>query len=222
MKKRQSKLHESYDDTASTNKHTSTANLTFIPFETRARPHANTPLSMHSAIMAIHAALSAARAGAPRAASLLEPCFKLPGDPKHKARLRRATLARHVERVCAEAAAAPGSGTAGQRAQEWDFEEAACGSDGAAPQRRQWKPVREQRARDQAHGYGGARAAGQRVSPYGWEEAWATREKESPSHGSGSRLFRLVSPAACVCKKREQSEETFQLGVERPPTRRPA
>ncbi|KAF2872000.1 hypothetical protein BDV95DRAFT_606565 [Massariosphaeria phaeospora] len=54
----------------------------FTPFENMGGggPHANTPFSMHSEMMAIHSAL---------AASSQKPYFKLPGDTKRKARLRR-------------------------------------------------------------------------------------------------------------------------------------
>ena len=68
---------------------------------------ANTPLSMHSEMMAIHSALSfsgtLASQGSARSARWLEkPCFKLPGRGKRQLRLRG--LKAYVNTVCGEQA----------------------------------------------------------------------------------------------------------------------
>lgn len=68
------------------------------PFEgTDGGPHANTPLSMHSEMMAIHSALSASSTLASTATSYENPCFKLPRSDQRKARLRREVLAASVK-----------------------------------------------------------------------------------------------------------------------------
>lgn len=75
---------------------------TFTPFEANGGGcYANTPLSMHSEMMAIHSALSASSTLSSTAASYEKPCFKLPGSTKRKARLRRELLAAYVKTVCA-------------------------------------------------------------------------------------------------------------------------
>ncbi|KAF2453337.1 hypothetical protein BDY21DRAFT_424530 [Lineolata rhizophorae] len=106
----------------------------FTPFEVMlggggggGGPNANTPLSMHSEMMAVHSALagSACLAAASSAPRLRKPCFKLPGGSKRKARLWRAVLAGYVERV--------GAGRGGReraaeaQGQGWRFEAAAFG-----------------------------------------------------------------------------------------------
>lgn len=60
----------------------------------------NTPLSMHSEMMAIQNALAAASTSSSRAFSYQKPCFKLPADSKRKQGLRRKQLEQYVERVC--------------------------------------------------------------------------------------------------------------------------
>ncbi|EAT84318.2 hypothetical protein SNOG_08042 [Parastagonospora nodorum SN15] len=79
---------------------------TFTPFEmtTGGGKLANTPLSMHSEMMAIQSALSAASCAAFTAVSSQKPCFKLSGDSKCKARLRREAVKLYVETVCKFAA----------------------------------------------------------------------------------------------------------------------
>lgn len=101
---------------------------TFIPFEEAAMGGgghlANTPLSMHSEMMAIHCALSLsgtlASQGSARSARWLEkPCFKLPSRDKRQLRLRG--LKAYVKAVCAEseqqqqqAGVRPGRATGGK------------------------------------------------------------------------------------------------------------
>ena len=71
----------------------------------------NTPLSMHSEMMAIHSALSApgtmTSRGSARITRWLEkPCLKLPSGSKRQLRLRG--LKSYVEAVCGEQAVPPG------------------------------------------------------------------------------------------------------------------
>jgi deoxycytidylate deaminase len=82
---------------------------TFAPFESMAKGrNANTPLSMHSEMMAIRSALSlssgtlSSQTSARAAAYYQKPCFKLPGDSK-KSRARARGLKAYAEAVCAEA-----------------------------------------------------------------------------------------------------------------------
>lgn len=63
-------------------------------------PQANTPLSMHSEMMAIHSALSTSSTLACSTVSHQKPCFKLPRGDKKKERLRRDVLQNYVERIC--------------------------------------------------------------------------------------------------------------------------
>ncbi|KAF1921126.1 hypothetical protein BDU57DRAFT_439618 [Ampelomyces quisqualis] len=75
---------------------------TFTPFEhtTGGGKLANTPLSMHSEMMAIQSALAAAGSVVSGAVSSQKPCFKLSGDDKRKARLRRDAIKLYVETIC--------------------------------------------------------------------------------------------------------------------------
>jgi hypothetical protein len=83
-----------------------TSTKTFTPFEGMGGgPHANTPLSMHSEMMAIHSALSASGTSASTALSCQKPCSKLSGGSKRKARLRRDALKTYVNAVCQAALA---------------------------------------------------------------------------------------------------------------------
>lgn len=83
----------------------------FTPFELLSGGgyKANTPLSMHSEMMAIQNALSLSsgaqsyQTSARSAQWLQKPCFKLSGNSKRKARLRG--LKTYVEAVCADAEA---------------------------------------------------------------------------------------------------------------------
>ncbi|KAK8429779.1 hypothetical protein IWX49DRAFT_621525 [Phyllosticta citricarpa] len=76
----------------------------FIPFETVSGMgggyHANTPMSMHSEMMAIHSALSSSSTLAASTVSHQKPCFKLSGPSKRKSRLRQGAVKGYVERVC--------------------------------------------------------------------------------------------------------------------------
>ncbi|KAM0714387.1 hypothetical protein Q7P37_010174 [Cladosporium fusiforme] len=62
--------------------------------------HANTPLSMHSEMMAIHSALSTSSTMACSTFAREKPCFKLPRGDKKKERLRKDVLKTYVERIC--------------------------------------------------------------------------------------------------------------------------
>lgn len=98
---------------------------TFTPFEGMdGGCHANTPLSMHSEMMAIHSALGASSTLASSAVSLEKPCFKLSGDSKRKARLRREAIKVYVETICKAALAqsATEQHTAPTQVQAWRFE----------------------------------------------------------------------------------------------------
>ncbi|KAM0703172.1 hypothetical protein Q7P35_009110 [Cladosporium inversicolor] len=76
-------------------------------------PHANTPLSMHSEMMAIHSALSTSSNLACSSFSHDKPSFKLPRGDKKKERLRRDVLQNYVERIC-EASTSSTPGQAGK------------------------------------------------------------------------------------------------------------
>ncbi|MCJ1396894.1 hypothetical protein MMC11_000084 [Xylographa trunciseda] len=91
---------------------------TFTPFESLAsdfsgggRHLANTPLSMHSEMMAIHSVLStsstlASQSSARSARWLIKPCFKLQGGSKRQLRLRSLTApALHMRHVASDAVA---------------------------------------------------------------------------------------------------------------------
>jgi len=97
---------------------------TFTPFEmtTGGGKLANTPLSMHSEMMAIQSALSAASCSVSSAVSSQKPCFKLSGDSKRKARLRREAVKLYVETVCKFAAE---QHTGESSVQEWRFDQSA-------------------------------------------------------------------------------------------------
>lgn len=101
---------------------------TFTPFEmtTRGGKLVNTPLSMHSEMMAIQSALSAANCTASSAMYSQKPCFKLSGDSKRKARLRREAIQLYVETVCKQYIAEQRSGK--PQVQQWQFEQSAPGS----------------------------------------------------------------------------------------------
>lgn len=72
---------------------------------------ANTPLSMHSEMMAIHSALSTSSNLACSTFSRESPSFKLPRGDKKKERLRREVLKTYVENICDTASpAAHGQG----------------------------------------------------------------------------------------------------------------
>ena len=66
-------------------------------------PQTNTPLSMHSEMMAIHSALSTSSTMACSTGSREKLCFKLSRDDKKKERLRQDVLKSYVESICASA-----------------------------------------------------------------------------------------------------------------------
>jgi deoxycytidylate deaminase len=108
------------------------SNKTFTPFESMGGGGqlANTPLSMHSEMMAIHSALSASSTLAASAVSSEKPCFKLSGGSKPKSRLRKEAVKSYVKAVC-EAALAQSTATschAQSGVQEWRFDYSAPGS----------------------------------------------------------------------------------------------
>ena len=86
-------------------------------------PQANTPLSMHSEMMAIHSALSTSSTMACSTFSREKPCFKLSPSDKKKERLRRDVLKSYVESICASAGTISACGGKVQ-VQECGFEEA--------------------------------------------------------------------------------------------------
>ena len=110
---------------------------TFTPFENMGggAKSVNTPLSMHSEMMAIYSAVSASSTVASSAVSYQKSCFKLSSDSKRKARLRRDAVKAYVETVCkaalAQSVAEQRSGPS--QVQEWRFESSASQSGEAGP-----------------------------------------------------------------------------------------
>ncbi|KAL9096638.1 MAG: hypothetical protein Q9165_001125 [Trypethelium subeluteriae] len=87
------------DNEATKNAH----HKTFIPFENMGGGHSiNTPLTMHSEMMAIRSALSTSSTLAATIGSSEKPCFKLPGLSKRGKRLRREGLKAYVSRIFSE------------------------------------------------------------------------------------------------------------------------
>jgi deoxycytidylate deaminase len=127
--------------------------------------HANTPLSMHSEMMAIHSALSTSSNLACSSFSHEKPFFKLPRGDKKKERLRRDVLQNYVERICE---ASP-SGTAGQ-AGKLQVQE--CGFVRASSQRRRGtgSPQQQQQQQRPSRGSGSASACGGGQGVSGSEE----------------------------------------------------
>ena len=107
------------------------ATKTFTPFENmNGGKHINTPLSMHSEIMAIHSAISASNTLASTFMSCEKPCFKVQGGTKRKARRQREAIKTYVEIICSEAIF---QSTTEQRCgppqvQQWRFEATASES----------------------------------------------------------------------------------------------
>jgi deoxycytidylate deaminase len=106
---------------------------TFVPFEGingGAGQHANTPLSMHSEMMAIHSALAQSSTLASTTVSSIKPSFKLRGKSKRARRLRDEQIKAYVEAVCRaaleEQATQKHSGKS--HVQEWRFEASASQS----------------------------------------------------------------------------------------------
>ncbi|KAJ4377852.1 hypothetical protein N0V83_000682 [Neocucurbitaria cava] len=162
----------------------------FTPFETLngGGKLANTSLSMHSEMMAIHSALTASSTMASSAMSYQKPCFKLLGDSKRKARLRRDAINSYVEAVCK---AALNQSTAKQsygqsQVQEWRFE-------GSTPRPRYTEP----RVSGQTEPRGRGTSGGQQCGETPTEE----REEESSSSQSWQQLqpWTTTARASTVC-----------------------
>jgi deoxycytidylate deaminase len=134
---------------------------------------ANTPLSMHSEMMAIHSALSTSSNLACSSFSREKPCFKLPRGDKKKERLRRDVLQNYVERICTSTAST--AGQAGKlQVQQCRFVHAAsqCRG-GTGSQRQQQRPPRG--SGSAAAGRGGSGLSGS--EGYG-ETPGSVREEE--------------------------------------------
>ncbi|KAK9771781.1 putative CMP/dCMP-type deaminase domain-containing protein [Seiridium cardinale] len=81
---------------------------------------ANTPLTMHSEMMAINSAVASSSTLAAKIVSCIKPCSKLPGDTKRKRLSRRDAVAAYVERVCRqELKQGVQQGTAPLQGQQW-------------------------------------------------------------------------------------------------------
>ncbi|KAI7481885.1 hypothetical protein KC351_g6110 [Hortaea werneckii] len=103
-----------------------TSTKTFTPFESRGGgQQSNTPLTMHSEMMAIHSALAASSTLSSTAFACEKPCFKLPSGDKRKARLRAEVLKRYVNAVCETAASTASAGSGKTQVQECGFERSA-------------------------------------------------------------------------------------------------
>jgi deoxycytidylate deaminase len=150
---------------------------------------ANTPLSMHSEMMAIHSALSTSSTMACSTFSREKPCFKLSTGDKKKERLRRDVLKSYVESICASAGTITACGGKVQ-VQE-------CGFEDSASRRGQ---------REAAHGRGVSRSEGYRETPESVrEEEWETsrvrtvRESQRCWETETARLFGATTvTAVCV------------------------
>lgn len=176
---------------------------TFTPYESNAAgtgggPYANTPLTMHSEMMAIQNALAASSASASSAMSYQKPCWKLPSDSKRKVRLRREVLEAYVERVCSEAATLQTGQKQQQsgkqrsevpRVQASQFEPRSS-QPGAAREREEWneREEEEQQQLQQMQQHGGAASVAEYcVRPYGSTcRSTTTRGGASGRGGSGS------------------------------------
>ncbi|KAF3002114.1 hypothetical protein E8E13_009912 [Curvularia kusanoi] len=82
------------------------ADAALIPLETMTGGGgrlANTPLSMHSEMMAIQSALSMSSKGACRAVSSQKQCFKLSGSCRRGTRLRREAVKYYAKVICTAA-----------------------------------------------------------------------------------------------------------------------
>jgi deoxycytidylate deaminase len=103
---------------------------TFTPFEAMGGGKlANSPLSMHSEMMAIHSALSACTTLVSTAVSCKKPYSKLSGDSKRKCRLRQDAIKTYVETISKVALAQSTEQRFARPVGEWRFEGAAPQSD---------------------------------------------------------------------------------------------
>lgn len=170
-----------------------TTTRTFTPFESMNQGgghHANTPLSMHSEMMAIHSALSASSTLACSAFSREKPCFKLPRCDKRKERLRRDVLKSYVERICDTASAdAQGkkTGTGKVQVQKCGFERSAS-QPGRAEAGRVEQRVSQRGASSQRGSLGG-RGCGGFVSEAEWRQTPLEEEMEQETEEERVRVL---------------------------------
>lgn len=155
------------------------SNKPFTPFENMGGGHAiNTPLSMHSEMMAIHSALTASSTMASVTSSYEKPYFDLPCCDKRKARLRKEVLKSYVETVCQTTA-----GAGKLQVQECGFEASASQSGGTAQKEKQQRPPRPQRpaagaaARQHEYGISGGSKWSETLSEPETEAGYKEREK---------------------------------------------
>jgi deoxycytidylate deaminase len=150
-------------------------------------PQANTPLSMHSEMMAIHSALSTSSTMACSTFSREKPCFKLSASDKKKERLRRDVLRSYVESICASAGTITAYGGGKGQVQECGFED----------------PASRRGLRETGHGRRVSRSEGYRETPESVrEEEWETSRVRTVRSGWESEttaMFpRATGSAICV------------------------
>ena len=166
----------------------------FVPFETMnvGGHQANTPLSMHSEMMAIHSALAASSTLASTTVSSIKPSFKLPRNSKPHARLRNERLKAYVEAVCRAALDQQATKQSGgqSQVQEWRFEAgasqphqvgqgvSASGLAGCGSIRRggQWRETSEEEREEWEEGVSSVRVSSSSSPTSSWEAVpfWKT------------------------------------------------
>lgn len=151
---------------------------------------ANSPLSMHSEMMAIQSALSTSSTMAPSAFSREKPCFKLPRGDKRKERLRRDVIKSYVERICESTGA---TSTTAAHAQGGKLQVQQCSFEGATSQRRGGERPQLQQQRPPCGQQQGASAgrAGQRASRREEQRETAESEREEECETSQVRSVRV-------------------------------
>lgn len=150
---------------------------TFTPFESMGHGHnANTPLSLHSEMMAIMSALSlssgtlSSQTSARSAKYYQKPCFSLSGDSK-KRKARARGLKAYAEAVCTEAGAGTGNSYSGKLSiQKQGFEPRTSHSGAEGEQRQPQQQGGGQRASGGQGGRGGEHMEKCRETPT--EEIW--------------------------------------------------
>jgi deoxycytidylate deaminase len=147
-------------------------------------PQANTPLSMHSEMMAIHSALSTSSTMACSTFSREKPCFKLSASDKKKERLRRDVLRSYVESICASA------GTISACGGKVQIQE--CGFEDSASRRRQHESGQGRRV---------SRSEGYRETPESVrEEEWETSRVRTVRSGWETETARFPGETgSAVC-----------------------
>lgn len=101
--------------------------------------HANARLTMHSEMMAINSALSSRSTLAANNVSHVKPCFKLPGDSKHKRALRRDAVVAYAEAVCLATFGQGFQQSAGEaQAEEWRSSPSTCGCGDLPDDEEEW------------------------------------------------------------------------------------